>query len=46
MTGSPAAAHEPTAVTNPIYVDVDGDGFQANKDTLDHPLPVKFGAGQ
>lgn len=32
----------PTAVSNPIYVDVDGDGFRANKDTLGHPLPVKY----
>lgn len=32
----------PTAVSNPIYLDVDGDGFRANKDTLGHPLPVKF----
>ena len=28
----------PIAYTNPIYVDVDGKGFQANGDTLDHPL--------
>lgn len=34
----------PTAVSNPIYLDVDGDGFRANKDTLGHPLPVKFEA--
>lgn len=32
----------PTAVTNPVFVDLDGDGFTANKDTLDYPLPVKF----
>lgn len=31
----------PAAVTNPIFVDVNGDGFQPNKDTLDHPLPTK-----
>ncbi|HET6422672.1 MAG TPA: CehA/McbA family metallohydrolase [Planctomycetaceae bacterium] len=31
-----------TAITNPIFVDVDGNGFQANRDTLDAPLPVKF----
>ncbi len=35
-------AHNPAAVTNPVFVDVDGDGFTPNKDTLDHPLPVKF----
>jgi hypothetical protein len=28
----------PMAYTNPIYVDVDGDGFHANKDTLGFPL--------
>lgn len=32
----------PTAVSNPVYVDIDGEGFKANKDTLDIPLPVKF----
>lgn len=32
----------PTAVSNPVFVDVDGDGFKPNKDTLDYPLPVKF----
>lgn len=31
----------PFALSNPIYVDVDGGGFQANKDTLGAPLPVK-----
>ncbi len=34
----------PTAVSNPVFVDVDGNGFTANKDTLDFPLPVKFTA--
>lgn len=34
----------PTAISNPIYIDVDGDGFRANKDTLGQPLPVKFDA--
>jgi hypothetical protein len=32
---------KPTAISNPIYVDVDGDGFKPNHDTLDAPLPVK-----
>lgn len=32
---------EPAAISNPIFVDVDGNGFQPNKDTLDAPLPVK-----
>ncbi|HLY09599.1 MAG TPA: CehA/McbA family metallohydrolase [Planctomycetota bacterium] len=34
----------PCAVSNPIYVDVDGGGFTPNKDTLDAPLPVKKSA--
>ena len=29
------------AYHNPIYVDVDGNGFQANGDTLGWELPVK-----
>jgi hypothetical protein len=32
---------QPCAVSNPIFVDVDGGGFTPNKDTLDAPLPVK-----
>jgi len=35
-------AQHPTAVSNPVFVDIDGNGFTANKDTLDIPLPVKF----
>jgi hypothetical protein len=31
----------PVALANPIFVDVDGNGFQANKDLLDVPLPVE-----
>lgn len=31
----------PTAITNPVFVDVDGNGFTPNKDTLGRPLPVK-----
>jgi hypothetical protein len=38
------ASHLPTAVSNPIFVDVDGDGFKPNKDTLGVPLPVARGA--
>ncbi len=34
----------PTAFINPIFIDVDGNGFEASKDTLDAPLPVKFEA--
>ncbi len=32
----------PAALNNPVFVDIDGDGFKANKDPLDIPLPVKF----
>ena len=31
----------PCAYINPIWVDVDGKGFQPNGDTLDWPLPVR-----
>ncbi|MCH9022962.1 MAG: CehA/McbA family metallohydrolase, partial [Planctomycetes bacterium] len=30
----------PIAVSNPIYVDADGNGFQPNGDTLGAPLPI------
>jgi hypothetical protein len=32
---------QPAAISNPIFVDVDGGGFKANGDTLGSPLPVK-----
>jgi hypothetical protein len=38
-------AEPPIAVSNPIYVDVDGRGFQPNFDTLGQPLPVKRDRG-
>lgn len=31
----------PFAFHNPIYIDVDGGGFEANGDSLDFPLPPK-----
>jgi hypothetical protein len=31
----------PFAYHNPIFVDLDGNGFTPNEDTLDWPLPVK-----
>jgi hypothetical protein len=34
---------KPAAVSNPIFVDVDGNGFKPNGDTLGAPLPVKAG---
>ncbi len=33
---------KPVAMTNPIYVDVDGKGFTANRDTLGTPLPTRL----
>lgn len=35
-------AQHPTALNNPVFVDVDGGGFTPNRDTLDAALPVKF----
>jgi hypothetical protein len=43
VMGPTYGKHIPIAVSNPIYVDVDGNGFQANGDTLGAPLPVKGG---
>jgi hypothetical protein len=40
--GEQGKTMKPTALSNPIFIDVDGNGFQANKDTLDAPLPVKY----
>ena len=40
----PMGSQHPAALTNPVFVDVDGDGFKPNKDTLGFPLPVKFKA--
>jgi hypothetical protein len=42
MMGPLWGTQNPAALTNPVFVDVAGDGFTANKDTLDIPLPVKF----
>ncbi len=44
VMGPEGGAQHPAALTNPVFVDVDGDGFKANKDTLGYPLPVKFKA--
>ena len=34
----------PIAMSNPVFVDVDGNGFVPNKDLLDNPMPSgKFG---
>ena len=39
VMGPDHAQKKPIAVANPIFVDVDGDGFQANGDLLGVPLP-------
>jgi hypothetical protein len=43
---SPLSRMPPVAFTNPIYVDVDRDGFRANGDTLGHPLMTSSSASQ
>ncbi len=42
VQGPQWGSQHPAAITNPVFVDVDGGGFQPNKDTLGYPLPVKF----
>jgi hypothetical protein len=37
---SSQASIEPCAYNNPIYIDVDGNGFEPNGDTLGYELPV------
>lgn len=44
VMGPSAGDQYPAALSNPVFVDVGGDGFVPNKDTLGQPLPVKFGA--
>lgn len=41
VAGPDYAKNSPAALTNPFFVDVNGDGFHPNKDTLDRPLPVR-----
>lgn len=43
VAGPDYGKQPPTALSNPIFVDVAGDGFTPNKDTLGFPLPVKEG---
>lgn len=43
VMGPYGGQQHPAALTNPVFIDVDGNGFQPNKDTLGFPLPVKFG---
>jgi hypothetical protein len=40
VMGPQWGAQPPCAVANPIFVDVDGNGFQPNGDQLDLPLPL------
>lgn len=40
VMGSRFGRRPPIAVSNPIYVDVDGNGFQPNGDQLGMPLPT------
>lgn len=40
VVGPDHASDTPVAVSNPIFVDVDGNGFQPNGDLLDIPLPA------
>lgn len=42
VMGPSGGAQRPAALTNPVFVDVNGNGFKPNKDTLGYPLPVKF----
>ena len=41
VMGPSAGNHRPAAFTNPIFVNVKGEDFVPNKDTLGHLLPVK-----
>lgn len=41
--GPDAGKVMPVAVSNPVFVDVDGGGFQPNGDMLGKPLPVEPG---
>lgn len=41
--GEDGAPTLPVAVANPIFVDIDGDGFEPNGDMLGLPLPVQPG---
>ena len=37
---SPQSANKPCAYNNPIFIDIDGNGFRPNGDNLDWPLPT------
>ena len=44
VMGESQGNRPPIAVSNPIFVDVDGGGFQPNGDELGIPLPRKDGS--
>ena len=46
VAGPEYGQQPPTAVSNPIFIDIAGDGFQPSKDTLGAPLPVKGGTAK
>ncbi len=41
VAGPRRSRDKPVAVANPVFVDVDGDGFNANGDDLGFPLPPR-----
>jgi len=41
VVGPSHAEDKPVAVSNPVRIDLEGDGFDANGDTLGAPLPTK-----
>ncbi|WP_256009252.1 CehA/McbA family metallohydrolase [Desertivirga xinjiangensis] len=41
VTGGNMKRHMPMAISNPIFVDIDANGFKVNKDLLGEPLPLK-----
>ncbi len=41
VAGARRSGDKPVAVANPVYVDVDGNGFKANGDDLGYPLPPR-----
>jgi hypothetical protein len=43
VMGPDHAKDMPIAISNPIFIDIDGNGFKSNRDTLDAPLPVMAG---
>jgi hypothetical protein len=40
VMGPKSGKNPPVAVSNPIFADIDGGGFKANRDLLDVPIPL------